>query len=72
MLDKFRNRIFKFVNSHKDYLLITAVAPGLYSLLYYYTSNFPYVNSWQQLGYFVFNLIVIPIVSFFCFKFFNT
>lgn len=51
----------------KDMLfpLITAIAAGLYPLLFYYTNNYKMINSWGHLGYFVSIFILAPIVVFF-------
>lgn len=54
-----------FFNNGKAYPLLTAVAAGLYPLLFYYTNNYKMINSWGHLGYFVTVFIVAPIVVFF-------
>ncbi|PQV48208.1 hypothetical protein CLV33_10555 [Jejuia pallidilutea] len=62
---KIRSQILTFLESEKEYPVIAALASGLYPLLYYYNSNFTLVNSWEQLGFFVFCYILLPIVVFY-------
>ncbi|WP_417874051.1 sulfatase-like hydrolase/transferase [Xanthomarina gelatinilytica] len=57
--------ISRFLNDGKRYPIITAVAAGLYPLLFYYTNNYKMINSWGHLGYFVTIFILIPIIVFF-------
>ncbi|GAL66244.1 hypothetical protein [Jejuia pallidilutea] len=62
---KLRSQILTFLESEKEYPVIAAFASGLYPLLYYYNSNFTLVNSWEQLGFFVFCYILLPVVVFY-------
>lgn len=54
-----------FLNSAKAYPILTAVAAGLYPLLFYYTNNYKMINSWGHLGYFVSLFLLAPVVIFF-------
>lgn len=45
--------------------IITAIAAGLYPLLFYYTNNYKLINSWGHFGYFVTLFILVPIAVFF-------
>ncbi|OAD90160.1 hypothetical protein A7A78_08060 [Aequorivita soesokkakensis] len=54
-----------FLNNGKAYPLLTAVAAGLYPLLFYYTNNYKMINSWGHLGYFVTLFLLVPCVVFF-------
>mgnify|MGYP000106091082 CR=1 FL=1 len=49
----------------KKTLLLAAIAPGLYPMFFFYSRNFPQVNSWEHLGFFVVSFLLIPIVLFF-------
>ncbi len=57
----------------KDNLIpiITAVAAGLYPLLFYYTNNYKLINSWGHFRYFVSVFILTPIGVFFIFHKFS-
>lgn len=54
-----------FLNNGNAYPVLTAVAAGLYPLLFYYTNNYKMINSWGHLGYFIMLFLVAPIVVFF-------
>jgi len=54
-----------FSEMDRFYPVITAVAAGLYPLLFYYTNNYKMINSWGHLGYFVSIFLLLPIVIFF-------
>ncbi|MFT4943541.1 MAG: hypothetical protein ACJAYD_000684 [Patiriisocius sp.] len=54
-----------FLTSSKDAILLTAVAAGLYPILFYYSNNFSLVNSWEHLGFFVGSFLILPAVFFF-------
>ena len=51
-----------FLNNGKAYSLLTALAAGLYPLLFYYTNNYKMINSWEHLGYFVSIFLLLPMV----------
>jgi hypothetical protein len=55
----------KFLESKKTYPVLTAIAAGLYPLLFYYTNNFILINSKRHVAYFVALFLILPIVSFF-------
>ncbi len=54
-----------FLNDNKAYPLLTAIAAGLYPLLFYYTNNFKMINSWGHLGFFASLFLLAPLVIFF-------
>lgn len=54
-----------FLNDGKAYPLLTALAAGLYPLLFYYTNNYKMINSWGHLGYFISLFLLAPVVIFF-------
>lgn len=45
--------------------IISAIAAGLYPLLFYYTNNYKLINSWGHFGYFISLFILLPILVFF-------
>ncbi len=53
---------------NKKITLLAAIAPGLYPIIFYYSKNFPLVNSWEHLGFFVVAFLLIPIAVFFGLK----
>ncbi len=53
-----------FLNDNKAYPLLTAIAAGLYPLLFYYTNNFKMINSWSHLGFFASVFLLAPLVIF--------
>jgi hypothetical protein len=57
-----------FLSSNKEYIVLAAIAAGLYPVLFYYSNNFPLVNSWGHLGFFVGSFIVLPALVFFITK----
>jgi len=54
-----------FFEKDKLFPIITAIAAGLYPLLFYYTHNYKLINSWGHFGYFVSIFILVPIAVFF-------
>ena len=46
-------------------LLLAAIAPGLYPVFFFYSKNFPSVNSWEHLGFFIVTFFLVPIAVFF-------
>lgn len=60
-----RQKIIRFVNDEKRYPMITGIASGLYPMLYYYNSNFTYVNSLAQFLFCVLIFLIIPIIGFY-------
>lgn len=45
--------------------LTTAIAAGLYPLLFYFTNNYKMINSWGHLGFFISIFLLLPGVTFF-------
>jgi hypothetical protein len=54
--------VILFLDNDKQFPIITAVASGLYPLLYLYDKNFTLINSWSQLSVYALLFIVVPIV----------
>ncbi|QIE59088.1 sulfatase-like hydrolase/transferase [Rasiella rasia] len=56
------------MKSEKKYSLklciLAAIAPGLYPIFFYYSKNFPLVNSWEHLAFFIIAFLAIPVVVF--------
>ncbi|WP_299111777.1 hypothetical protein [uncultured Winogradskyella sp.] len=63
MIDNLRMFILRFIKSKKETPYIAAIAAGLYPILYYFASNFGYVNSIEHIGFFVIAYIGIPLIS---------
>lgn len=57
----------KFLNDNKPYPIITAIAAGLYPVLFYYSQNYSIINSWAHVRYFFVFYILLPIVLFIAF-----
>jgi hypothetical protein len=53
MLEKLRQKIFRFIESPKDVPLLAGFSIGLYMVLYYYSKNFGLANSIAQLLFFI-------------------
>ena len=64
MISRLKKRIDKYLNSDKHYPTITAMASGLYPMLYCYSGNFSLFNSIDHLLFFVAVFIGLPIVVF--------
>lgn len=54
-----------FFKKENLFPIITAIAAGLYPLLFYYTNNFKLINSWGHFGYFISLFLLSPIAVFF-------
>ena len=65
MLNLIRKKIIVFLDSKKHFPVISAIASGLYPLLYYYNNNFTLVNSWNQFLHFVFYFLIVPSALFY-------
>jgi len=63
-INKEQNFFQKFLSGDRQYPIITAIAVGLYPILFYFTNNYTIVNTWGHLGYFIGMFIGIPIVLF--------
>lgn len=46
-------------------MLLAALAPGLYPIIFYYSKNFPSVNSWDHFWFFIVAFLLAPIATFF-------
>jgi len=57
-----RRSLTEFIKSDKRYPIISALAAGLYPLLYNYDSNFVLVKSTEQLVAYCFTFLVLPIL----------
>ena len=53
-----------FLTGQKDYPVITAIAAGLYPVVFYYSKNFSMLNSWEHLGYFITAFLLCPAIIF--------
>ena len=66
MLAKKKQGLFSFFfKKDKLFPIITAIAAGLYPLLFYYTNNYKLINSWGHFGYFISIFLLLPIAVFF-------
>ena len=54
----------KIIKNKWSYLVISAIASGLYALIHTYGENFQLTNSWMQFGVMVLLYIITPIVIF--------
>lgn len=61
---RLQKRVNRFSVSSKSFPIVAALAAGLYPLLYVYHSNFTLVCSWSQLMFYIFILLVIPLLMF--------
>ena len=57
--------IASFLKSGNDSVLLAAIAAGLYPILFYFSTNFQLVNTWQHLLFFVLSFIGLPVLLFF-------
>tara|TARA_R110000772_G_scaffold24108_6_gene63889 strand:- start:438 stop:1928 length:1491 start_codon:yes stop_codon:yes gene_type:complete len=64
LVNKLQKGFQKFLNSEKPYPILSAIAAGLYPILFYYSRNFNLINTWEHLGYFVFCFLAIPTAVF--------
>jgi len=49
----------------KKVIFLAAIAPGLYPIIFFYSKNFPSVNSWEHFWFFIVAFLMIPIAIFF-------
>ena len=61
-----RDKLFKYLNSSKDYPVLAALGAGLYPLGHYYSNNFTFINSWNHFWFFVLVFILCPVIIFYC------
>ena len=52
----------KLFGSTKIRAWIAAIAAGLYPMIFYFSANFPLVNSWAHVGYFLAMFIFMPVI----------
>ncbi|MCO6148636.1 sulfatase-like hydrolase/transferase [Flavobacterium sp. NRK1] len=57
-----RDKIENFLNNDKDYPVITAIVIGIYPLLFYYSNNYPRINSWQHFSAFFLLIVSVPVI----------
>ncbi len=62
MIKKLLASLYRFLTNHRPYIVLTAVAAGLYPLVYNYDSNFTLVSSWQQFLNFTVVCLLLPII----------
>jgi len=71
MFKRIKDKIDNFLNNDKDYPVITALVAGIYPLLFYYSNNYPAIDSAGHLLVFSLFSIVLPLIitllSFFLF-----
>ena len=53
-----------FLNINKQNPILAAIAAGLYPILFYYTNNFTFINTWKHLGFFIVLFLFFPVVVF--------
>ncbi len=70
MLNSFRQKVFHYLDNSQDYVVLIALASGLYPWLYYYNQNFISVNSWSQFLFFVVTYLLVPIIGFLVINYF--
>ena len=61
MLNKIKQKIGAFLGSDKDVPAVTGLIAGLYPFLFYYSNNYPAVDSSGHFIMFIFFSIVVPI-----------
>ena len=64
MITKLKRVVDSFLKSDKQFPVITAIASGLYPMLYCYSKNFSIVNSLDHFLFFIVAFLCIPIVVF--------
>lgn len=57
-----------FINTDKDFPLLSIIIAGLYPLLYYYDKNYALINSKAQLFFFISVYIILPILIYYFLK----
>ena len=56
--------VSKFFLTKSEHPVIAGMSAGLYPILFYFTTNFTLVNSWEHLGYFVLVFLLAPMIVF--------
>ncbi|NND61653.1 MAG: hypothetical protein HKN48_00510, partial [Flavobacteriaceae bacterium] len=54
-------KLTQYFSNNRSYPILTALAAGLYPLLFYYSNNFTLINSWGHLVYFLIVFLALPI-----------
>ena len=54
----------KFFLTKSERPVLAGLSTGLYPILFYFTTNFTLVNSWEHLGYFVLVFLLTPMILF--------
>jgi hypothetical protein len=61
MLKKVREKLIAFVESNKDVPFLVGLISGLYPFLFFYSNNYPSVNSWYHVVVFLLIYVGIPL-----------
>jgi hypothetical protein len=54
----------KFFLTKSGHPVLAGLSAGLYPILFYFTTNFTLVNSWEHLGYFILVFLLTPVILF--------
>jgi len=61
-----------FIKGEKDYPLLVGFLSGFYPMVFYYSNNYEFANSYQHLIFFSFLFLIIPMAgTFILYKIFN-
>lgn len=52
-----------FLSNSKDYPLLVGFMSGFYPLVFYYSNNYEYINSFKHLLFFVFLFLIVPAIG---------
>jgi hypothetical protein len=63
MLKKIKAAFTDFLESQKDVPLLVGLVAGLYPFLFYYSNNYPSINSWQHLGVLLLVYVGVPVAA---------
>ncbi len=64
MIRKHKKMLQEIIKNKRRYLVLSAIASGLYAIVHTYGTNFELVNSWTQFGVILLYYIIIPIIIF--------
>lgn len=62
MLEKIREKLLAFVESDKDMPLLAGFVIGIYPFLFFYSNNYPSVNTWQHFAVFFCLYVGLPVI----------
>jgi hypothetical protein len=62
--NKKRNKLETFLSSEKKHPVLFGLATGLYPTLFYFSNNYPLVNTWGHVFYFIFYFLCCPVLLF--------